>query len=551
MAQPRNKYFISIRLQAPEYSYGVVRVEVSGEWETQHADVEIDNGYGAVDFDMNNLPPNTTYGIRVFYEGSVIASVTNQMRGTEASKSFTITIPEGVLPVREQQTTYRHNFLIHADKGATGVNDIELRIITDVTNSEGMTNTITKDLSLHFGNDDAVEVSFNIDMSDVNTYNIRYEIMNDEAKDMFYIRPETETIDENNIDQTSHTIMIIPKVNYFTLKFSGWVPPFTDVITYKIYVRDEKTGNVRVINRNASNFIVIGGNKYDKFAIENLKNDRNYAIWFDTGGKYVVKAFGGYITEENPFILETRGGTWEEELMSFWLIPKAVIYLTIHYDDTRFTGRSVSYELRLNDELIRTGNHSITTTPESKKQKFIISKLPPGEYNIKFRITGSTVPVLNPDHSITVRVVASPSSTDQIEIKKDIIMLVKNECENGEVKCEGKTLYKCKNRIWVVEELNSEQCIEQNNQGGEEPPEEPEQPPAICKEGEQKCMLGTLFVCKDGVWQSTGKKCGGESGGEGEGGEENKTALAGFTVSKTFAIGSILSLLIYLITHRR
>jgi len=80
MAVPRNKYFISIRLQAPEYSYGVVRVEVSGEWETQHADVEIDNGYGVVDFDMNNLPPNTTYGIRVFYEGSVIASVTNQMR---------------------------------------------------------------------------------------------------------------------------------------------------------------------------------------------------------------------------------------------------------------------------------------------------------------------------------------------------------------------------------------------------------------------------------------------------------------------------------------
>ena len=547
MAVPRNKFYIHIMLQAPEYSYGVVRVEVSGEWETQHADVEIDNGYGVVDFNMNNLPPNTTYGIRVFYEGSVIASVTNQMRGTEVSKSFTIAIPEGVLPLREQQTTYRHNFLIHADKGATGINNIELRVITDITNPEGITNTIAKDLSLHFGSDDAVEVFFNIDISNVNTYNIRYEIMNDEAKDMFYIRPETETIDENNIDKTSHTIMIIPKVNYFTLKFSGWVPLFTDVITYKIYIRDEKTGNVRVINRNASNFFVIEGNKFDKFAIENLKSDRNYAIWFDTGGKYVVKAFGGYITEESPFILEPRGGTWEEELMSFWLIPKATIYLTIHYNDTRFTGRSISYGLKLNNELIRTGSHSITTTPESKTQKFIISKLSPGEYNIEFRITSSTVPIANPNHNITVRVVASPSSIDQVEIRKDIVITIKNECENGEVKCEGKTLYKCKNRIWVVEELNSEQCIEQGgqgNQGGEEPP-------AICKEGEQKCMLGTLFICKDGVWQSTDKKCGGESGGEGKGGKENKAVLAGFTMPKVFAVGSVISLLIYLITHRK
>ena len=80
------------------------------------------------------------------------------------------------------------------------------------------------------------------------------------------------------------------------------------------------------------------------------------------------------------------------------------------------------------------------------------------------------------------------------------------DCFDGDVKCDGNSIYKCKDYEWVLDKSCSadEVCIQESNSSavcaadvimGNMVPE-------ICDDGEVKCDGNSIYKCKDGVWQS-------------------------------------------------
>lgn len=94
-------------------------------------------------------------------------------------------------------------------------------------------------------------------------------------------------------------------------------------------------------------------------------------------------------------------------------------------------------------------------------------------------------------------------------------------CTEGQTKCVGTTQMVCRNSTWITKEYNSVACGYV--------------PPLICVDGDQRCVGTTLQVCKNNAWatqKTNATECGYEGGGggvtppaEGSWFDRNKTAI--------------------------